>query len=75
MTAADISREARWAEENPEMVAWLKSVFDPRSRAKPHLSRFPAAVANHPAFTSRLDLKRLDIGLAAAMGKNRGVRG
>ena len=41
--------------------------------AKP--SRFPPSVAHLPAFTSRLDLKRLDIGLAAAMGLNRGMRG
>ena len=39
--------------------------------AKP--SRFPASVAHLKAFTVKLDLKRLDIGLAAAMGKKRGM--
>ena len=41
--------------------------------AKP--SRFPPSVARLPAFTVKLDLKRLDIGLAAAMGKHRGMGG
>ena len=79
MTAADMFRDARWGGLNRHSMALAgaRATITPLySASRPtNPCRFPASVARLPAFTVDLDLKRLDIGLAAAMGKHRGMGG
>ena len=66
MTAGAISKDARWGEIFAVMMA-----LGPFAEQMERQLRFPASVAHLKAFTVKLDLKRLDIGLAAAMGEHR----
>ena len=68
MTAGAISKDARWGE-----IFAVTMPLGPFAEQMERQLRFPVSVANCAAFTVKLDLKRLDIGLAAAMGKHRGL--
>ena len=78
MTAADIARDA-WAEQNARvgslfdiLTARLNAGVTTTATAKP--SPFPAAVANHPAFTRRFNARLVAVGMAATMDKHRMMR-
>ena len=72
MTAADIVRDMTAAE------MWDTIIATPTDRAPPPLPvvkpkppPFPAALANHPAFTQRLNATLFAIGMAATNGHKR----
>ncbi len=78
MTAADIAREAQWTGANHLNAALAPAratIARLYSASRPtNPSPFPAAVANHPAFTRRFNAKLVAVGMAATMDKHRLMR-
>ncbi|MEE8607177.1 MAG: hypothetical protein V3S55_06220 [Nitrospiraceae bacterium] len=69
MTAADIARETGWGSYGG-FAKWLFTpLIAPEQAAE--ASRFPAAVANHPAFTRSFNARLVAVGMAATMDKHR----
>ena len=71
MTAADIAREAGWAELTARMKAMTEAPIRTAFRAKPYRSPYPAAVSNHPAFTRKFNARLVAVGMAATMNEHR----
>ena len=72
MTATEIAREAQWAEQNGAIQGFFLDLIGMVALtipAKP--SRFPAAVASHPAFTQRFNARLVAVGMAATNGHRR----
>ncbi len=69
MTAADITREAHWGLSGA-WASWMTLMLAP-----PAPSPFPAALADHPAFTRRFDARLVAIGMDATERKHRGLVG
>ena len=76
--ALDIADEALagWRRTNADMKELLVGLTLPEKAAEaPQPSRFPAAVADHPAFTQRFNARLIAVGMAATMNEHRRLVG
>ena len=75
MTAADIARGAPWtgmSHLNTALAGVRATIARFYSASRPtNVPRFPAAVADHPAFTRRFNARLVAVGMAATMNEHR----
>jgi len=78
MTGADIAKLEAYSAQVPLghfFGSLTTGIFGAIGPAAAPPSRFPAAVASHPAFTRHFNAKLVAVGMAATRDKHRGMVG